>query len=223
MSKKTNVPGIGNNNPYARVAPGNGNHNTIVPGMNDNNAPNVNPDNSQGINRSPVVGFLYSISRFGIGEYWPIHIGSNTIGRSEDCDICLKEETVSSRHASLNVKQMKTTKKVIASIRDEGSKNGLFVNDEELGYDSHECKNSDIITIGDNYKLLFILINAEDMGLEVSKNFRSTDNQEPGAIPPPFQDPNATNSFYDHNNRVENGTLSLDGDNNPISGQTQFL
>ena len=29
----------------------------------------------------PVVGFLYSISRQGFGEYWPLHVGTNTIGR----------------------------------------------------------------------------------------------------------------------------------------------
>ncbi len=71
---------------------------------------------------APVVGFLYSISRQGIGEYWPLHIGSNKIGRSGNCDICLKEGTVSDIHAELNIKQMKTTHKILASIKDIGSK-----------------------------------------------------------------------------------------------------
>lgn len=221
MSKNTNVPGMGEN-PYARVNAGGGNRVTVVPGMNDNNAPNVSPENAPG-KSVPVVGFLYSISRFGIGEYWPIHIGRNTIGRNEDCDICLKEETVSGLHASLNVKQMKTTTQLIASIRDEGSKTGMFVNDEELGYEPHSCKNQDLITIGDNYKLLFILINAEEMGLEVSKDFRSTETGDSASVPPPFRDPGATNSFYDHNNRAQGGTMALDGDDGTLPGHTQFL
>lgn len=215
MANKTNVPGVGGNM-YARSATGNGPRPTTVPGMSDNNAPNVTAENAP-TKKVPVVGFLYSISRFGIGEYWPIHVGRNTIGRNEDCDICLKEETVSGLHASLNVKQMKTTTKLIASIRDEGSKNGMFVNDEELGYDPHTCKNQDLITIGDNYKLLFILIDAEEMGLEVSENFRATDAPEPGPVPPPL------NSFYDHNNRAQNGTMTLDGDSGTAPGTTQFL
>ena len=30
----------------------------------------------------PVVGFLYSISKTAAGEFWPIHIGQNTIGQN---------------------------------------------------------------------------------------------------------------------------------------------
>ena len=62
--------------------------------------------------------------------------------------MCLAEQTVSERHAALNIKQLKSTRKILASIRDEGSKNGIYVNDEELDYDAHEVKNHDIITTG---------------------------------------------------------------------------
>lgn len=144
--EKTSVPGMENsyyankkNNMYSRTTtPDMGSRGTMVPGM-EEVAPNVGRHESSAKGGAPVVGFLYSISRQGIGEYWPLHIGSNKIGRSGNCDICLKEGTVSDIHAELNIKQMKTTHKILASIKDIGSKNGIFVNEEELDYSAHEC------------------------------------------------------------------------------------
>lgn len=158
--EKTSVPGMENsyyankkNNMYSRTTtPDMGSRGTMVPGM-EEVAPNVGRHESSAKGGAPVVGFLYSISRQGIGEYWPLHIGSNKIGRSGNCDICLKEGTVSDIHAELNIKQMKTTHKILASIKDIGSKNGIFVNEEELDYSAHECFNNDLITIGLNYRL----------------------------------------------------------------------
>lgn len=172
----------------------------------------------------PVVGFLYSISRQGVGEFWPLHIGSNKIGRTADCDICLAEQTVSERHASLNIKQLKSTRKILASIRDEGSKNGIYVNEDELDYDSHPVKNNDIITIGDNYKLLLILIDAEEMGLSIAENFQPVEvigDKEPEF--PPMGGVDDTGSLYNSTNRVENGTVAMDGSSPVTSGRTRFL
>lgn len=169
-------------------------------------------------NEVPVVGFLYSISRQGIGEYWPIHIGRNTIGRSEDCDICLREATVSDLHASLNIKQMKTTHKVLASIRDEGSRNGIFVNDEELDYSVHECKNHDRILVGDSYTLLLILIDADDYGLRVAPNFQATEE----SVDTNDYDNNFADGMYSSSSRPTSGTMSMDG-SNPEYGKTRFL
>ena len=111
--EKTSVPGMENsyyankkNNMYSRTTtPDMGSRGTMVPGM-EEVAPNVGRHESSAKGGAPVVGFLYSISRQGIGEYWPLHIGSNKIGRSGNCDICLKEGTVSDIHAELNIKQM---------------------------------------------------------------------------------------------------------------------
>ena len=125
--------------------------------------------------KTPVVGFLYSISRQGIGEYWPIKLGRNTIGRSASCDIQLAEASVSDLHASLSVKIMKSTGRLVASIRDEGSKTGLFLNDEELDYNNYSCKNLDVIVVGANYRILIILVDAPEYGLSAAKNFVSTE------------------------------------------------
>lgn len=122
----------------------------------------------------PVVGFLYSISRSGAGEYWPLHIGSNIIGRSKDCDVALEEATVSEQHATLVVQQMKNPEKIIAWINDSGSTCGTMVNGESLGFDRRECFNCDIITIGEHYDLYFILIDAKQIGLNVCRNFMPT-------------------------------------------------
>ena len=201
---------------------------TIVPGM-ERRAPGVDEAVVNSSRRAdPVVGFLYSISRQGIGEFWPVYVGRNTIGRSEKCDICLREHTVSDLHAVLTVKQMNTTHKVLASIKDEGSKNGIFVNEEELDYSAHECFNNDILTIGLNYRLLLILVDAESLGLSVSKDFIPTDVAEEDDYDESFKQQvlRGGQNFnpYDHNKRRQNdGTVPLDGGNMTEPGGTQFM
>lgn len=194
---------------------------TVVPGMDVSAVGTVEGGvrKSQEVTNSdaPVVGFLYSISRQGIGEYWPLHIGRNTIGRSKDNDVCLAEASVSELHASLNIKQMKSTKKILASIRDEGSSNGIFVNDEELDYSVHEVFNNDKILVGENYMLVLILIDAVALGLEVSGNFQSTDDA------PSFDVVNEYNSsLYSSAGRPENSTVAMDSSSYD-TGKTRFM
>ncbi len=121
--------------------------------------------------QKPVIGFLYSISKSGSGEFWPVHIGSNIIGRSAECDVCLQEGTVSDKHATLVVRVMKNPEKVIASICDSSSTIGTMINGESLGFEQRECYNGDIITVGAHYDLLFILIDAKQIGLKVCGEF----------------------------------------------------
>ena len=49
----------------------------------------------------PIIGALFSISAGIQGELFPIYVGRNTIGSSPDCDICLRETSVSAQHAIL--------------------------------------------------------------------------------------------------------------------------
>jgi hypothetical protein len=172
---------------------------------------------------------LYSISRKGIGEYWPLHLGTNTIGRSEDNDICFKEMSVSSKHATLSIKQMKSTHKLIASIRDTGSKTGMFLNDEELDYENHTCKANDIITVGSSYKLLLILIDAEEYGLSVAEGFvedkQSTEDDFGFQPQGGFGD--ATQSkfrpYSADNRNVDTGTVDLSGAGFEEPGGTEMM
>lgn len=176
---------------------------TYVPGMVGSNSPYQNPrmskvnervinsetssvrndvKESNGIKPTkPVVGFLYSISR-GEGEYWPIYVGKNIIGRGEHCDIQLKEQTVSREHAVLVVRKMRTTGKIVASIRDMGSDVGMFLNDEELDLELHSCKNEDVILVGSCYKLVLILIDTAKYNLTVAEDFISVREEKAEAV-----------------------------------------
>mgnify|MGYP002852210325 CR=1 FL=1 len=220
-----------NDSPYSRRSGGMNTNGmgTYVPGMHDN-APSVEQSMAQAPkNNAPVVGFLYSISRKGIGEYWPLHLGTNTIGRAADNDICLREMSVSEHHATLSIKQMKTTKKLIASIRDTGSKNGMYLNDEELDYDNHSCKTNDIVCVGFNYKLLLILIDAEQYGLSISEDFVAMEENEDFEPTPMGFDTidnathNRNNPYSGENRNVDTGTVDLNGAQIGKPGGTKFM
>lgn len=241
---KTVVPGMDGGNSYStdfyskNTKVGIRPKGTVVPGMEQNvssgyQSPNSNLSHSHG---KPVAGFLYSISRQGIGEYWPLYQGQNTIGSSPNCDVCLREGTVSGEHAVLVVRKMKNPEKTIASISDARSTNGTMINGESLGFSAKECFNGDIITIGENYELVVILVDVKALGLKVATNFipiqegysahnvdKAYESNEPtqfsahkqpyygtdfDAYPPRFHDGAGTD-----------GTVGLDG-NDIVSGGT---
>ena len=218
------------NNPYARSTGrpiANNASETYVPGMQENAPGVVENKFDQDKDNTPVVGFLYSISRKGIGEYWPLHLGTNTIGRSSDCDIVRKERSVSEHHATLSIKQLKSTKKLIASIRDVGSKNGMYLNEEELDYDNHTCKLNDIITVGTCYKLLLILIDAEDYGLSIAEDFAVVEEEEAFfGIKGGFggdETQGRFNPYNSENRNVDTGTVDLNGGQTSKPGGTKFM
>lgn len=178
---------------------------TVVPGMGqpgmpaDRAMPNMN-EAQQPLQRAfnsgkPIVGFLYSVSRTAAGEFWPLHIGQNTIGQDPNNDICLPEATVSGEHAVLVVRKMKNPEKVIASISDARSTNGTMLNGVSLGFAAVDCNNADIITVGDNYELFLILVDAPTLGLKVQENFIPVEveqPEEPYDNPMPWADGGAT-------------------------------
>lgn len=171
------------------------------------------PNNVNVPNQKPIVGFLYSISKSGSGEYWPLRIGSNTIGRSDNCNVNLGEATVSEQHAVLVVQQMKNPEKVIAWINDSGSTCGTMINGESLGVDRRECFNGDIITIGEHYDLYFVLIDAKQIGLNVCRDFMATNS-----VSNPYK---ATASHANLNAAVNNNaTQGYAPDNIGASGST---
>lgn len=166
----------GNNQPYSRPSNQGRGNGTIYPGMEmpagqqRTSAP-YQQNNSKPSGK-PIVGFLYSISRTGVGEYWPLHIGQNIIGNAPDCDIVLGEGTVSQRHANLHINKMKKPEKTEATISDLGSTNGTQVNENSVSVARPvECVNGDIITIGENYDLLLLLIDTKAIGLHLSESF----------------------------------------------------
>lgn len=190
------------------------------------------PSSQQTNNQKPIVGFLYSISKSGTGEYWPLRIGSNTIGRSDNCIVTLSEATVSEQHAVLVVQQMKNPEKVIAWINDSGSTCGTMINGESLGFDRRECINGDIITIGEHYDLYFILIDAKRIGLNVCRDFISTQQfagNGPQNIGNPYVAPannHYTQGYEQESVNAQGGTIGLDEtENKPATkpGGTIFM
>lgn len=254
---KTVVPGMENggqrrNNPhsnyytdfYARDTQATGiSKGTVVPGMQQNADNNRQPSTggrvsdfmySRPQSNKPILGFLYSISRQGIGECWPLYLGPNTIGCSPTCNICLREGTVSREHAILMVRKLKNPEKTIASLEDTHSTNGTMLNGNSLSFSQVECKNGDIITIGENYELVVFLIDIKALGLKVAENFIPINEPE---MPHPlydYDDPyvphstqtddedipyppkfGGTHNTYDNNSfqGYTDGTVGMDGSN----------
>lgn len=116
-----------------------------------------------------ICGFLFSVSKDETGEYWPVRMGSNLIGSSNDDNISLKQATVTANHAKLIVERangklaMKITPKGIVQV------NGLEINGETI------CHDRDILTIGNAYQLLLLFADREKYGLEKAKNFEEAD------------------------------------------------
>lgn len=179
------------------------------------------------VSSEPVVGFLYSVSRTPSGEYWPLHLGENTIGRDEDNDIVLSEMTVSGHHATLNIRRMKTTKEYLADIYVRGV-NGGFVNEEEVRKEA-ECKNGDFLTIGDNYVLYLILVNPFELGLKVAEGFAPAEEAAP--VKEEKRDEfdldsdrtSASGRLYDSSRRPVGGTEGMDGVADIENGYTSHL
>ena len=164
----------------------------------------------------PILGFLYSISRMGLTEYWPLKIGKNIIGKNYDCDVRLAEQTVSDLHARLVIQQMKNPEKIVASLRDEGSTNGTMVNGLNIGFDNVEIKNGDILTIGDNYQLLFLLVDKKEYGLAPSENFIPMDDFS-------GEDDMGIDGFYESgaDDMYRKGTVAYDGSTGGETGGTK--
>ncbi len=119
----------------------------------------------------PIAGFLLSFSGTEFGEYWVLREGNkNSIGSGANCKICLGEGTVSTSHATIIVRRSKKDNRLMFIIKDNGSSNGVLVNNEDIELEAFECKNLDKITIG-NYELLLIATDKEFHKLSVNPNF----------------------------------------------------
>lgn len=211
----------GNRQPYSRSSQNRGNG-TVYPGM---EAPAGQPRSSANRQQNqskpsgkPIVGFLYSISRTGVGEFWPLHIGQNIIGNAPECDIVLGEGTVSQKHANLHINKMKKPEKTEATISDLGSTNGTQVNENSVSVARPvECVNGDIITIGENYDLLLLLIDTKAIGLHLAENFIDTRDEQEDAGFPGFSSPrdNTTRNEQDFPPRFTGPDAPYDGGSRP--------
>lgn len=214
---KTRFPGMENaaNNPYSREMPHMGGNvepmrsegkETRFPGKELGEKGSRQPEGK------PIRGFLFSISRGIVGEYWPLRQGKNTIGSSPECDIYLPEATVSEEHASITVRILEKQNKTIASLKDTDSTNGTKINGEDVDFDANPCKNGDIIRFGTNYECLLVLIDTNEAGLKVAENFIDIDeepdflSEDPDSPYRPAQDP------YFNPGQTTNATNAMNGE-----------
>jgi pSer/pThr/pTyr-binding forkhead associated (FHA) protein len=126
----------------------------------------------------PIVGFLVSVSRIEEGEYWVLRQGQNIIGSGPECNIVLNELSVSKEHAVLAIhRNPGDNNRLNVGIMEKGSSNGIFVNNNYIGFNPCQCKNLDKIRLG-NYELLLFLFDAQELGLKKAENFvpKSADN-----------------------------------------------
>lgn len=179
MADKTNVPGFEDdfsyagssfhqtpNNPFSKTSGTKGNE-TVISGLeSDDTSTKGSKDNAKG---KPIVGMLYSVSHTAYGEFWPLYLGPNKIGRSSDNDVTLYEGTVSTNHALLTV--LKDEDGLYAAIENAEGVNGVKLNGKSIRLSRLECNNMDIITIGKNYELLLVLIDCDKYGLAPSEGF----------------------------------------------------
>ncbi len=181
-NNKTVVPGMGNSFGFGGSSNQNGqfsNNQQPAQGYNGTHFPGMDAGVRGGTmaateTHKPVMGFLYSVSRTACGEYWPLYMGLNTIGRSTTCSVRLSEATISDNHAEIVIRQMKNPDSVLVSIQDARSTCGTLLNGSSLGFDAQECHNGDIITIGEHYELYFVLIDTKALGLDVRTDFIPT-------------------------------------------------
>lgn len=130
-------------------------------------------DRQSEVHGKPIVGFLVSVSRSEVGEYWVLRQGQNTIGSGDSCNICLPESSVSNVHAVLAIhRNPGDGNKLSVGILDKGSSNGTFVNGNYIGFNPCHCQTLDRLKIG-NYELVLILFDHIALGLTKSEHFIS--------------------------------------------------
>lgn len=183
---KTRFPGMENasNNPYSRdmfVPNGddemkrNDSKATRFPGIE-----NLEDNQQNEPSHDPIVGFLFSVSKTPYGEYWPLYIGKNTIGRNNGDSanmINLLEGSVSNEHAALVIEQYTNPNETVAVLENKGSKNGTFINGKRVIYGrTEECKNGDILRFGSSYECMLILFDVREIGLKKAENFISVED-----------------------------------------------
>lgn len=145
-----------------------------------------------------VVGCLFSISRGLLGEIFPLYLGRNIIGYTPNCDVCLKEKTVSSEHAILYIRKEGQQADYSMTITDYNSEYGTTVNDCDGRYETLTVRENDVITIGRHYRLIVKIFNAEAAGLYEDNEFEEMYVQ-PGTGPAEGEStvpPAVSNDFY---------------------------
>jgi len=91
--------------------------------------------------KPPIVGWFVAMSGNQKGEDFRLHDGKNTVGSGSDSQVALRDNTVSSQHASVRYEDGKFL------LTDLDSSNGTFLNDRKVVRE--ELKDNDEIRFGE--------------------------------------------------------------------------
>lgn len=158
-----------------------------------------------------VVGVLFSISHGLLGEMFPLYLGRNIIGQTENCDVRLNEKTVSSEHAILFIRKEENTNLLNMTITDYNSMYGTAVNDIDARYETLSVKENDVLTIGKHYQFLVKFFNVEQAKLAEDVNFEEITENTVGTGTSYGEEPNSnvSNDFYTPTQSKDNSSRTV--------------
>lgn len=158
-----------------------------------------------------VVGVLFSISRGLLGEMFPLYLGRNVIGQTANCDICLREKSVSSEHAILYIKKEGNPAQLNMTITDYNSTYGTTVNEMDARYETLPVNENDVLTIGKHYQFLVKIFDVEKAKLTEDMGFEElTDNSMVTGYPyEEATNQNVSNDFYTPTQNKDNSSRTV--------------
>lgn len=158
-----------------------------------------------------VVGVLFSISRGLLGEIFPLYLGRNVIGQTANCDICLREKSVSSEHAILYIRKDGNTAQLNMTITDYNSTYGTTVNEMDARYETLPINENDVLTIGKHYQFLVKVFDVENARLTEDMGFEElTDNSMGTGYPyEEATNQNVSNDFYTPTQNKDNSSRTV--------------
>lgn len=118
-----------------------------------------------------VIGVLFSISKGLLGEIFPLYLGRNMLGSSDECDVCLKEGTVSAEHAVVFARSDGYPGECYLSVTDYGSTHGTMINHRDCRYETSPLNDGDTLTIGKHYRFVVRLFDVKGSGLHEDSEF----------------------------------------------------
>jgi hypothetical protein len=95
------------------------------------------------VKRPPVVGWLVALNGAQKGEDFRLREGKNALGSAEGSEVTLRDQSVSSRHASISYRDGKFF------IVDLDSTNGTFINEDPEPLARVELNDNDLIKVGE--------------------------------------------------------------------------
>lgn len=169
-AQKTNIHGMGQQQEIPSAV---NNHQPIVQ---QRNGKMVEEQRTVSMQNRVVVGVLFSVSKGLLGEIFPLYLGRNLIGKSNNCDVCLQENTVSSEHAILYIRKNNgnTTPHYDITFTDYNSEYGSSVNQEDGRYETLPVKENDILTIGRHYKFIIKVFDYDENILTEDEDFEDS-------------------------------------------------